>query len=124
MPKFGPDEDVVRRLSTLLEETGLSEIEYENKGERIRVARGGGALPAAPLAAPSESALGGRAERPSDGAGEAESLPAGAVVSPMVGTAYLAPEPGAQNFVAVGDDHYDEVRRVARLVESAARTTP
>ena len=104
MPKFGPDEELVRRLSALLEETGLSEIEYETKGERIRVARGVSALAALPAAAEREGLTGGRAERPADGTAEAEALPAGAVVSPMVGTAYLAPEPGAESFVAVGDE--------------------
>ena len=42
MAKFEPDDDLIRRLAALLEETGLSEIEFEADGKRIRVGRGGG----------------------------------------------------------------------------------
>ncbi|MCG8355798.1 MAG: acetyl-CoA carboxylase, biotin carboxyl carrier protein [Kiloniellales bacterium] len=99
MPKFGPDEELVRRLSALLSETGLSEIEYEAKGERIRVAKGGGLTTnsAAPVATPAP-------DRPPGERAEGEAVPAGAVVAPMVGTAYLAAEPGAPSFVSVGDE--------------------
>ena len=101
MTSFGPDEDLVRRLSDLLKDTGLSEIEYEADGQRIRVARSltAGALPVAAL----ESAAGRPAERVNGGSPPEEAVPKGAVVAPMVGTAYLAPEPGAAQFVALGD---------------------
>ncbi len=97
MAKFEPDDDLIRRLAALLQETGLSEIEYEAEGQRIRVGRGGGTLaaapaPAAPAAAPTSAA-----------APSAEVVPAGAVISPMVGTVYLAAEPGASPLVKVGD---------------------
>jgi acetyl-CoA carboxylase biotin carboxyl carrier protein len=54
MPKLDFDEDLVRRLSALLEETGLTEIEYESQGRRIRVARQGqvAMMPAAPAPPP------------------------------------------------------------------------
>ena len=93
MAKFGPDDELIRRLAALLEETGLNEIEYESGGHRIRVGRGGTAnfapapAPQAPASAP---------------AGD-EAVPAGAVVSPMVGTVYISPEPGAPPIVSVGD---------------------
>ncbi len=105
MAEFGPDEDLVRRLSALLDETGLTEIEFEANGVRIRVARGSG-QPIVQAAAPVQidSAAAHAAQRPGDGATESEAIPAGAVVAPMVGTAYLAPEPGADAFVAVGDE--------------------
>jgi acetyl-CoA carboxylase biotin carboxyl carrier protein len=94
------DHDLIRDLARLLEETGLSEIEFERDGQRVRVARqmppGGAAIHAAPAAAIAAGVH----------EGDAVSLdPAkhpGVVTSPMVGTAYLAPEPGARPFVEVG----------------------
>ena len=98
MPKLDIDEALLRKLAQLLNETGLTEIEYENNGQRIRVNRGGGptVIAAAPVAA---APTAGGAATPAAPAGP----PAGAVTSPMVGTAYLAPEPGAESFVKVGD---------------------
>jgi len=97
MPKFEPDDELIRRLAELLDETGLNEIEYEADGQRIRVGRGAGlggdATPAA-VAAPTP--------RPAAGGGP-EAAPPGAITSPMVGTAYVAAEPGATPFVKVGD---------------------
>ena len=97
MPKFDIDEVLLRKLAALLTETGLTEIEYENAGQRVRVNRGGGQMTfsAAPSAA-SQPAAAGAPAAPSG-------PPAGAVVSPMVGTAYLAAEPGATPLVKVGD---------------------
>jgi acetyl-CoA carboxylase biotin carboxyl carrier protein len=99
MNKHQVDADLVRRLAALLDETGLTELEYATNSLRVRVAKnhGGAVTVAAPLAAASpaptrESAPAtARAEHP------------GAVTSPMVGTAYCAPEPGAPPFVKVGD---------------------
>ncbi|MBA2589221.1 MAG: acetyl-CoA carboxylase, biotin carboxyl carrier protein, partial [Alphaproteobacteria bacterium] len=51
-PKSGIDADAVRDLAKLLKETGLTEIEIEHKGARIRVSRGGGVAAAAPAPAP------------------------------------------------------------------------
>ena len=97
------DARLVRRLADILTETGLSEIEVEHGGLKIRVAKtltaAAGppvyaaapvaAQPAAPASAPAEAA-------PAKIAGDA-------VKSPMVGTVYLQPEPGAEPFVRVGD---------------------
>jgi acetyl-CoA carboxylase biotin carboxyl carrier protein len=106
------DEDLVRRLSHLLKETDLSEIEYETTGQRIRVARQvqapavHAAVPAAQQAgAGAGTAQGGAAEpapRPGPEA-TAEQVPPGAVTSPMVGTVYVAPDPSSAPFVQVGD---------------------
>ncbi|HUK58130.1 MAG TPA: acetyl-CoA carboxylase biotin carboxyl carrier protein subunit [Stellaceae bacterium] len=89
------DGDLVRALAALLDETGLSEIEYAVGDVRIRVARGVAPVAAAIVAPPPAAAPPAR---------EAEAHPPeGAVTSPMVGTAYLAPQPGAAPFVAAGD---------------------
>ncbi|VVT18745.1 acetyl-CoA carboxylase biotin carboxyl carrier protein [Erythrobacter sp. EC-HK427] len=107
------DPKLVRELADMLSETGLTEIEVEEGDKRIRVARnpaGAGmafspaqfaAMGAAPMAAPAAPATqtANPAEPPADAADAHE----GAIKSPMVGTAYLTPEPGAANFVSVGD---------------------
>ncbi|MDX2263712.1 MAG: acetyl-CoA carboxylase biotin carboxyl carrier protein [Hyphomicrobiales bacterium] len=89
------DEALIRGLAALLEETRLSEIEIERQGLRVRVARTvtAGASPAV-LAAPLPAA-------PLVSSVPPEKHP-GAVTSPMVGTAYRAPEPGAAAFVELG----------------------
>ena len=86
------DGDLVRALAALLEETGLSEIEYAVGDRRIRVVRGAPAA-LAPRDVPAASAPAPTAAAP----------PAGAVTAPMVGTAHIAPQPGAAPFVALGD---------------------
>jgi len=102
------DEEAIRELTALLDELGLSEIEVEQDGQRLRVARqavGAAALTVAqaaagmPLEVPSAVAIAG----PSVVAGmiDAAAHP-GLVPSPMVGTAYRAAEPGAKPFVDVG----------------------
>jgi acetyl-CoA carboxylase biotin carboxyl carrier protein len=91
------DDALVRSLAGLLDELNLGEIEYAAGDWRVRVARNTAGPPAAvPAPAPGPEAT------PAEAAA-AEAPPEGAVTSPMVGTAYLAPEPGAANFVAVGD---------------------
>jgi len=96
MPKFDIDEALLRKLAALLNETGLTEIEYENAGQRVRVNRGGHVMTSAsPGAGNLPAATGGPAAL--------SGPPAGAIVSPMVGTAYLAAEPGATPLVKVGD---------------------
>ena len=99
MSTFKPDEDLVRRLSELLAETGLSEIEYEAEGQRIRVARNTGGAPviAAAPPIPAETSPAPAA------AAEPDAALNNAVLSPMVGTAYVASEPSAPPFVSVGD---------------------
>jgi len=91
------DQDLIRELAKLLEETGLSELEVEQEGTRIRVARGGRAV----AAAPAPVVIAPVAAAPAAGTTDSGKH-AGAVTSPMVGTAYLAPSPGAKNFVEVG----------------------
>jgi acetyl-CoA carboxylase biotin carboxyl carrier protein len=100
MAKLQFDEALIRRLSDLLEETGLSEIEYEAEGHRIRVARNSLA-PAvfAPAAAPAAACRPDTVEAPTDG----EAALANAVAAPMVGTVYVSAEPGSAPFVSVND---------------------
>ncbi len=98
--KSGIDADAVRELSALLKETGLTEIEIEHNGARIRVSRAAGAAPApapAPQAAPA-SALAPAPGHSSNTGGPQ----AGAVTSPMVGTVYTASEPGKPPLVKLG----------------------
>ena len=91
------DKDLVRELAALLDETGLTEIEIEHEGRRIRVARGGGkaVFGADPAQSPRETS------RASALADEFIVHP-GTVTSPMVGTAYRSAEPGAPPFVEIG----------------------
>jgi len=101
--KEGADQSLIRDLAELLKETGLTEIEIEREGMRVRVARQvtAGFFAGAPAAAPAPATAGGL---PAPAAAEVAD-PAkhpGAVPSPMVGTAYLAPEPNAAPFVQVG----------------------
>ncbi len=92
------DHELIHELTKLLDETGLTEIEIEQGGQRVRVARNV-AAPAAP--AP-------RLEAPPQPAGETTPAPLdlskhpGVVISPMVGTAYVSPEPGAKPFIEIG----------------------
>jgi acetyl-CoA carboxylase biotin carboxyl carrier protein len=92
--KPGVDADAIRELSALLNETGLTEIEIEHNGARIRVSRAAVNAAAAVVAAPVAAAP---AAAPA-----ASGPPAGAVPSPMVGTVYVAAEPGKPAFTAVG----------------------
>jgi acetyl-CoA carboxylase biotin carboxyl carrier protein len=95
MANFDIDDELVRRLARLLEETGLNEIEYERDGQRIRVNRRGAVAAAAPAAATHAAAPAAPAAP--------EGPPPGAVLSPMVGTAYLSSEPGGKPLLSVGD---------------------
>ena len=98
MSKFDIDEALIRKLAKLLKETGLTEIEFETDDARIRVNAGasGPVIAAAPVAAAAPAAL----TPPPAGV---DAPAAGSVSSPMVGTAYLSPEPNAAAFVKVGD---------------------
>ncbi|MDD5586691.1 MAG: acetyl-CoA carboxylase biotin carboxyl carrier protein [Alphaproteobacteria bacterium] len=99
MSTFDIDEESVRKLADLLKETGLNEIEYAEGEKRIRVSAG---MPVAPSNMPA-------AEMPAAGtlAAHAPGAPlilnGTPVEAPMVGTVYLAPEPGAAPFVKTGD---------------------
>jgi acetyl-CoA carboxylase biotin carboxyl carrier protein len=95
------DRELILELTRLLDETGLTEIEIEHEGTRVRVARGGvAAAPAAAAPAPQAPAalpVAAPVETPLD-----PSKHPGVVISPMVGTAYGAPEPGAKPFIEIG----------------------
>ena len=96
--KLAIDPELVRELARLLEETGLSEIEFERDGQRVRVARQMQALVG-------PSRLASAADLPLLVPEAASIDPAkhpGVVTSPMVGTAYVGPEPGSRPFVEVG----------------------
>ena len=102
-PKTLIDRDLIQELAKLLEETGLTEIEIEQDGSRIRVARGGVAAPAPTVIVPAKPLA--AAPQPvgeSTGASIDPAKHPGVVVSPMVGTAYASPEPGAKAFIEVG----------------------
>jgi acetyl-CoA carboxylase biotin carboxyl carrier protein len=98
------DEELVRHLARLLEETGLTELEYDTGKVRVRLSRGGGAqmVVSAPLVAQQNTALSSNAAPAAPASIEASSHP-GAVTAPMVGTVYVASEPGAPPFVKAGD---------------------
>jgi acetyl-CoA carboxylase biotin carboxyl carrier protein len=91
---------LIRDLAAILDETGLSEIEIEKAGIRLRVARTIQMVAAAPMAA---AAAAPRAAATTAGGKTDLSGHPGLVASPMVGTAYVAPSPGAPPFVKVGD---------------------
>lgn len=92
------DKEMIRELAGLLDETGLTEIEVENGKQRIRIAR------AAPtIAASAPAALAAAAGLEATPLAAEPAAHPGAVVSPMVGTVYIAPEPDTPPFVNVGD---------------------
>ena len=98
------DIDLVRQLAAVLDETNLTEIEVEDGDRKVRVARKVQAAPAvqyaAPIAAPAAAAA--PAPTAAETGAPAPAAAVNAVKSPMVGTAYLAPNPEAKNFVTVG----------------------
>ncbi|MFM1814693.1 MAG: hypothetical protein RLZ98_1388 [Pseudomonadota bacterium] len=98
--KPGTEHEAIRALAELLDETGLSEIEIEKAGLRIRVARSLSFAAAAPAVVQPPPAR-GQAVSGGDAAPDLATHP-GAVKSPMVGTAYRAAEPGAPPFIEVG----------------------
>ena len=104
-PAMTIDEKLVRQLADILADTGLTEIEVEETGRRVRVSRAATAaapptqVVAAPVAAPAAAPASG----PAPAAEKPAADHANAIKSPMVGTVYLAPEPGADDFVKVGD---------------------
>ena len=97
------DRALVRELAELLAETGLTEIEVEDGTRKIRVARTLTAAPVAATYAPQAPVAAAAAPAPAAAAAATPATDAaGTVKSPMVGTAYLSPEPGASNYVSVG----------------------
>ncbi len=99
----------IKKLIELLEESGVAEIEIHEGEESVRISRYSSSAPAAPVAPQVVAAAPAPAAEPAAPAGEetadsGDALPPGHVVtSPMVGTFYRAPSPGAKPFVEVGD---------------------
>lgn len=100
------DSKAIKQLAKLLDDTGLNEIEVAEGDQMIRVNKGNGiimngAAPVAPINMPSDPTIPREAttDMPTGVAGNHP----GAVTSPMVGTAYAAPEPDSPNFVKKGD---------------------
>jgi acetyl-CoA carboxylase biotin carboxyl carrier protein len=98
-PQSAVDQQMIRELARLLDETGLTEIEFERGGQRVRVARQSQIVAAAaPRGAAGEMPV----QFVKDTAPPDPTKHPGLVTSPMVGTAYSAPEPGARPYVEVG----------------------
>lgn len=98
MAKFDVDEALVRKLSELLDDTGLTEIEYRAGEQTIRVSRGAEGLALAPALSPAIAL-----ETVKEDASQDTGHHPGAVTAPMVGVVYLAPEPGSPSFIKPGD---------------------
>jgi acetyl-CoA carboxylase biotin carboxyl carrier protein len=99
-PTLPIDHELIRELARLLDETGLTEIEFERDGQRVRVARHTQTMTAMvrgtqpnPIEAPLRMVEVGSVD---------PAKHPGVVTSPMVGTAYLSAEPGARPFIEVG----------------------
>lgn len=97
MPKTSIDADAIRQLASLLDETGLNEIEYDTGSFRVRLSRGAAVVHAAPAPAAAPAAGVAAVSAPA-----ASGDHPGAVKAPMVGVTYLSPEPGAAPFVQTG----------------------
>ena len=97
-----PELDLIRTLAGILNETGLSEIELEQKGSRVRVSRAMTAVATVSHAAPAHHAPVPAAAPVAAKVADAEH--AGTVKSPMVGTIYMAAAPGSANFIEVGSE--------------------
>src|SRR6202140_5344017 len=92
------DHALILELTKLLNETGLTEIKIEQDGQRVRVARGGTPASSAPRAAAQVCQLVAESVAPPRDPAKHP----GVVLSPMVGTAYAPPEPGAKPFIEIG----------------------
>lgn len=107
------DARAVQKLADILNNTNLSEIEYETDAGRIRVAKymphqllAGGAPAVVPTSAPLETAVApavATSSAPHEGVSHDQNNHPGVVKAPMVGTIYLSPQPDAPPFVKVGD---------------------
>ena len=105
MKGFELDEALLRQLADVMAETGLTEIEMADGERSLRVAKQAAAAAMVPAAmpaavAPAPAATADSATASSSGSGYAD---ADLLNSPMVGTGYLSPEPGAAPFIKVGD---------------------
>ena len=107
-PRRGQDIELIRALAAVLDEAGLTEIEIGEGEGRIRIARK--PAPAAPASPPPGAAAQPApappppVETPAPAPGADDAAHPGAVISPLVGVVYVAPEPGGRPFAAVGDE--------------------
>ena len=97
MNRIPTDPDAIRRLALIMAETGMTELELVDKDSRIRVVRGTAVAPVMALAASAPVVV--QAPQPPPAA---DASHPGAITSPMVGVAYLSPEPGSPPFVTAG----------------------
>ena len=102
MNRIPTDPDSIRRLAVIMAETGLTELEMVDKDSRIRVVRGGATAPVVTVAAAASAPAAAAPAAAPAPAPVADASHPGAVTSPMVGVAYLSPEPGSPHFVSVG----------------------
>lgn len=106
MNRLSFDSDDIRELASILDETGLTEIEISEKDRKIRIARTPApvsyAAPPQMVAAPAPAAAAAPAPAAAPVAAAPDASHPGAVTSPMVGVAYLSPDPESPNFVSVG----------------------
>ena len=102
MTSLRVDTDAIRQLAEILQDTGLTEIEVSDKDCRIRVARAPAIIQAAVAAPAPVGTVAPAAVAPTPAIEADPAQHPGAVKSPMVGIAYLGPEPGAPVYVAVG----------------------
>lgn len=98
MAKFDVEEGLIRKLSGLLDDTGLTEIEYRSGEQTIRVSRGSGGSAFAPAPTAAPAVIAAKEDEPQESGHHP-----GAVTAPMVGVVYLAPEPGSPPFIKPGD---------------------
>ncbi|MEE9314096.1 MAG: acetyl-CoA carboxylase biotin carboxyl carrier protein [Rhizobiaceae bacterium] len=100
--KSAIDTKLIRELADLLNETELTEIEVDEGDLHIRLSRGGPVMQQAPMMAPApmQAPVGGPMATATETPAPVSGTP---ITSPMVGTAYLAPAPGADVFISVGD---------------------
>lgn len=96
------DEAAIRSLAKLLDETGLTEIEIEQGEHSVRVAKGGSTVYATAPAVAATTAPAAAGTTPAANTSTSYDNHPGAVTSPMVGTAYLQPEPSSPAFISVG----------------------
>lgn len=120
MAKRDVDEELIRRLASLLDEIGLTEIEYSERGWSVRVSKAAkGAIATPAGAAGTEPGATAEAEGEDQEDQEAAASHPGAVTSPMVGTIYMSPAPGEPPFVRAGET-VDEGQTI--LVVEAMKT--
>ena len=105
MTRIPTDPEQIRQLAAVMVETGLTEVEIADKDTRLRVVRGNILLTSGPpqVSQPGSSMPEAVARHGTSAASEGDSKHPGSITSPMVGVAFLAPEPGAPNFVSVGE---------------------